>query len=110
MPSLSAFAVRNAEDKAGPEKHVALEAKLASVCIGNYWPRRGDENAPHGDVRRGRVRASRCRESVRGCNLRCGCALHARRQHERCRGRGCLTGHHGATEARGDVEVTLKRR
>jgi hypothetical protein len=38
MPSLSAFAVRNAEDKASPEKHVALEAKLASVCIGNYWP------------------------------------------------------------------------
>ena len=38
MPSLSAFAVRNAEDKASREKLVALEAKLASVCIGNYWP------------------------------------------------------------------------
>lgn len=38
MPSLSAFAVRNAEDKASSEKRAALEAKLASVCIGNYWP------------------------------------------------------------------------
>ena len=37
MPSLSAFAVRNAEDKTSPEKRAALEAKLASMCIGPYW-------------------------------------------------------------------------
>ena len=38
MPSLSAFAARNGEDKTSPEKRAALEAKLASACIGNYWP------------------------------------------------------------------------